>query len=68
MAMGNLMIGLVLTENSIQLVPDGTLLIHMTAIVIMVAVLMQRFSSRLIGFSPAEKGGAKDDLGRLRRY
>ena len=33
------MIGLVLTENSIQLVPDGTLLIHMTAIVIMVAVL-----------------------------
>ncbi|MEO8435118.1 MAG: hypothetical protein ABI596_09500 [Pyrinomonadaceae bacterium] len=33
------MIALALAENSIQLVPDGTLLIHVAAIVVMVYVL-----------------------------
>jgi F-type H+-transporting ATPase subunit b len=33
------MIALVLAENSIQLVPDGTLLVHVAAIVVMVYLL-----------------------------
>jgi F-type H+-transporting ATPase subunit b len=62
------MIILLFAENAIQLVPDGTLLIHLAAVVIMVAVLNRtlfRPINKILADREAETSGRASEAKRV---
>ncbi|HEV7398045.1 MAG TPA: hypothetical protein VGN86_16155, partial [Pyrinomonadaceae bacterium] len=63
------MIILALAENSIQLVPDGTILLHIVAVVVMVAILnrtMFRPINKILADREAQTAGRSSEAKKLR--